>query len=172
MRLLFALVSLPLLLAACERGPIGNANVPEPAKPVELSKYLGTWYEIGRYENRFEKGCSAAQAEYSMRDDGTLRVLNSCVREGTRDVAEGQAYVVNDSANAKLRVSFFWPFYGDYWVLDHADDYSWSIVGEPSGRYLWILMREAQPTPANKQQLWKKAGAMGYNLELLRDVSR
>ena len=82
--------------------------------------------------------------------------------------ARGRAKVVDATTNAKLKVSFFGPFYGDYWVLDHASDYSWSIVGEPSGRYLWILHREARPAEAEVQQLIARARDLGYDTSMLR----
>src|SRR5690606_20211155 len=126
-------------LSACatlQRGPVGNSAVPQPAKAVDLNRYAGLWYEIGRYENGFERGCEAVTAEYGLRDDGLVSVLNTC-RQGAVDgpvkTAQGRAKVTPGSDNAKLKVSFFGPFYvGDYWVLDRAEDYSWSIVGEPS----------------------------------------
>lgn len=160
-----------LLLAACEPMPVGNTNVPEPAKAVEIERYLGKWYEIGRYENRFEKGCEAVTAEYSLREDGIIRVLNSCDKNGERDSAEGKAKPVEGSNNAKLKVSFFGPFYlGNYWVLDRAEDYSWSIVGEPEGKYLWLLARKANLSAKQKQALWKRAAALGYDTTLIREV--
>jgi apolipoprotein D and lipocalin family protein len=76
-----------------------------------------------------------------------------------------------DSNNAKLKISFFGPFYmGDYWVLDHADDYTWSIVGEPGGRYLWILTREAKPSSQQRTVLIERARKLGYNVTLLRET--
>lgn len=166
-----------LALGACatvQRGPQGNAAVSQPAKPVDLQRYLGRWYEQARYEAGFQKGCEAVTADYSLREDGLIRVLNSC-REGAVDgrlrTAEARARIVEGSRNAKLKVSFFGPFYvGDYWVLDHADDYSWSIVGEPSGRYLWLLTREARPSPAQGQALRQRARELGYDLSLLRET--
>jgi apolipoprotein D and lipocalin family protein len=163
------------LLAACASltgGKSGNAQVPEPARPVDLDRYTGRWYEFARYENRFEKGCESVSAEYAKRNDGLIAVTNSC-RDGGTDgplrVSEGRAKIVPDSANAKLRVSFFGPFYvGNYWVLDHADDYSWSIVGEPSGRYLWILTRDAQPDPTQGAELVRRVAALGYDTSMLR----
>ena len=112
---------------------VGNSSVPEPAKPVELSRYLGRWYELGSYPAPFQDGCLATHADYGLAQDGSIRVLNSCRKgslSGKEEVAEGRAEVVEGSNHAKLKVSFFGPFYGDYWVLDHAPDYSWSIVGE------------------------------------------
>lgn len=163
------------LLGACALSPAGksgNAHVPQPAKPVDLSRYVGKWYELARYENRFERDCEAATAEYATRDDGLIDVVNTCRKgavSGALDVAKGRAKVVEGSDNAKLKVSFFGPFFfGDYWVLDHADDYSWSIVGEPSGRYLWILTREAVPSASVKDALIERVRALGYDTSMLR----
>lgn len=164
-------------LSACvtlQRGPVGNSAVPQPAKAVDLSRYAGLWYEIGRYENGFERGCEAVTAEYALREDGTVGVLNTC-RQGGVDgpvkTAGARARVVADSGDAKLKVSFFGPFYvGDYWVLDHADDYSWSIVGEPSGRYLWLMSRTANPSDAVKATIMTRAAAIGYDLALVRET--
>jgi apolipoprotein D and lipocalin family protein len=148
----------------------GNRNVPEPAKPVDLSRYAGKWYELARYENRFERGCREATAEYVLRDDGLVDVINSCeTAKGERKTSRGRAKIVPDSADAKLKLSFCGPFYmGDYWVLDHDDDYQWAIVGEPSGCYLWILHREATPEPSLVSSLRQRAGALGYDLRKLR----
>lgn len=165
-------ISLCLLVAvvACS-GPIGNPQVPEPEKPVELSRYLGRWYEIARYENRFEKGCEGVTAEYALLKDGKISVMNRCRKNGTFDEAKGKAKIVENSGNAKLRISFFGPFYlGNYWVLDHAEDYSWSIVGENSGRYLWILAREPKLSNARKAELLSKVKSLGYNLDLLHET--
>ena len=164
-------------LSACatlQRGPVGNPAVPQPAKAVDLNRYAGLWYEIGRYENGFERGCEAVTAEYGLRDDGLVRVLNTC-RQGAVDgpvkTAQGRAKVTPGSDNAKLKVSFFGPFYlGDYWVLDRADDYSWSIVGEPSGRYLWLLSRNSRPDQATRAAIMERTKALGYDLSLVRDV--
>jgi apolipoprotein D and lipocalin family protein len=150
-----------------ERHPVGNAHVPEPTKTVDLQRYLGRWYEIARYEQRFERGCQAATAEYSLREDGKIDVVNRCKRNGRLDEARGVAKVVDQKSNTKLKVSFFWPFYGDYWILDHADDYSWSIVGDPSGRYLWILSREADPSSLHVRELISRAAALGYDTSML-----
>ena len=158
-----------------EAGPVGNTNVPQPAKPVELSRYLGRWYELGSYPAPFQEGCSATHADYSLNTDGTIRVLNSCRKGGLAgkdEIAEGRAEVVDGSQNARLRVSFFGPFYGDCWVLDHAPDYSWSIVGEPSGRYLWLLSRTPHPSATTLRHIEEKATAMGYDLSLLRRTAQ
>ena len=148
---------------------VGNTAVPQPAKPVVLNSYLGRWYEIARYEQGFQKDCDGVTADYALRDDGKLSVINTCRKpDGKIKQATGKAKVVDTATGAKLKVSFFGPFYGDYWVLDHADDYSWSIVGEGSGRYLWLLSREAQPSQAKVDTLIARAKALGYDTSMLR----
>ncbi len=170
---LAALLAAGAVLSGCAAlGPkhaVGNAAVPQPAKPVDLQRYLGRWYEIARYEQGFQKDCDAVTADYALRSDGKISVLNKCVKpNGKATQAEGRAKIVPDAGNAKLKVSFFGPFFGDYWVLDHAGDYSWSIVGEPSGRYLWLLSREAKPDKAAVDALVGRAKALGYDVAMLR----
>jgi apolipoprotein D and lipocalin family protein len=152
-----------------ERHPVGNVSVPEPAKSVDLQRYLGLWFEIARYDQRFERSCAAGvTATYSLRADGTIDVVNRCRRsDGSMKEARGRAKIVDGITNAKLKVSFFGPFYGDYWVLDHADDYSWSIVGEPSGRYLWILSRRSNPGQGAIEELVGRAQELGYDTKQL-----
>lgn len=160
------------LLAGCAalgpKHPVGNTAVPQPAKPVELGKYLGRWYEIARYEQSFQKGCEGVSADYALREDGKISVRNACRKpDGKISIANGKAKIVDPVTNAKLKVSFFGPFYGDYWVLDRADDYSWAIVGEPSGRYLWLLAREATPAPDKIEAQIARARALGYHTSML-----
>ncbi len=170
--LLPALALAALSLSGCavlSKHPVGNTAVPQPAKSVELSRYLGRWYEVARYEQAFQKDCDGVTADYALRPDGKISVLNACRKpDGKRKQAEGKAKLVDTATGAKLKVSFFGPFYGDYWVLDRAEDYSWSIVGEPSGRYLWILTREAQPGQAQLDALIARAQALGYDTAMLR----
>jgi apolipoprotein D and lipocalin family protein len=151
-----------------DRHPVGNMAVPQPAKRVELRRYLGRWYEIARYEQSFQRGCEAVTADYSLRSDGKIDVLNRCRKSGGElSQARGIAKIVDSTTNAKLKVSFFRPFYGNYWVLDHADDYTWAVVGEPSGRYLWILARDATPAERVVENLMHRVRAMGYDTSML-----
>ena len=166
-----ALVGVGLALAKATRGPVGNRSVPEPCKPVSLDDYLGLWYEIGRYENAFERGLEGVTAEYRVRPDGVIQILNAGRRGGPSgrvSTARGLARVVDGSRNTKLKVSFFGPFFfGDYWVLDHADDYAWSIVGEPSGRYLWLLCRAPNPSTETRVTMLGRARELGYDTGLI-----
>jgi apolipoprotein D and lipocalin family protein len=168
-----AAVGLALLLQGCAalgpKHPVGNAAVPQPARSVEIVRYLGRWHEIARYEQGFQKDCDGVTADYSQRDDGAIKVVNTCRKpDGKITDAVGKAKIVDPVTNAKLKVSFFGPFYGNYWVLDRAEDYSWAIVGEPSGRYLWLLARQAKPSPAAKEGMIARAKALGYDTSLLR----
>lgn len=170
--LLPALALAALSLPGCavlSKHPVGNTAVPQPAKAVDLSRYLGRWYELARYEQAFQKDCEGVTADYSLRDDGKISVLNSCRKpDGTTKQANGRAKIVDTATGAKLKVSFFGPFYGDYWVLDRAEDYSWAIIGEPSGRYLWILSRDATPGKAKVDELIAQARALGYDTAPIR----
>jgi apolipoprotein D and lipocalin family protein len=121
---------------------------------VDLERYAGKWYEIARYPAPFQKGCVSTTAEYTIRSDGKIRVVNRCRQDslhGRQRSAEGVARVVNPQTNAKLKVCFFWPFEGDYWIIDLDDDYRWAVVGEPRRRYLWILSR----TPTMAQDVYE-----------------
>ncbi|MFL0413319.1 lipocalin family protein [uncultured Sphingomonas sp.] len=170
-----AAIGIPAVLAACvaipRPGPVGNRSVPDPARPVDLPQYLGRWYEQFRYEASFQKGMDAVMAFYSLNDDGSIRVVNSGRKGGVNGKEKsttGKAKIVDPATNAKLKVSFFGPFYGDYWVLDHGDNYEWSIVGEPSGRYLWALTREKKPSAETMELLKKRVQELGYDWSLVR----
>jgi apolipoprotein D and lipocalin family protein len=119
-----------------------------PAPPLEvvpqldLKRYAGRWYEIASFPQRFQKGCVDSRADYRLRDDGNIDVVNSCLKEGTLDIARGKAWVADRTSNAKLKVSFFWPFRGDYWVIELGKEYDYAVVSAPSRKYLWILARE------------------------------
>ena len=149
----------------------GSLAPPVPAKPVDLSRYLGRWYEFARYDSWFEHNDEGVTAEYSLRPDGLIRVVNasrSGSPTGRQRRAEARARVVPGSDNTKLKVAFFGPFFvGNYWVLDHADDYAWSIVGEASRRYLWILTRAAVPAPDLQAMLIERVRSLGYDTTIL-----
>jgi apolipoprotein D and lipocalin family protein len=111
---------------------------------VDLDRYLGRWYEIASYPAWFQKNCTATTADYSLRDDGLIKVINSCRKsslDGKLKQSTGRAKVVAGSDNAKLKVSFFWPFWGNYWIIDLDPEYRWAVVGGPNRKYLWILSR-------------------------------
>lgn len=136
---------------------------------VDLSRYSGTWYEIARYPNRFQRDCqSDTTAEYTLRKDGKVQVVNSCrQKDGKTKTARGTAKVADKATNAKLRVTFFWPFYGDYWVIGLDPDYRYAIVGEPKRKYLWILSRTPDLDPPTYKAILEQVKTAGYNSEKL-----
>ena len=134
---------LSLLFGGC----VENSKVVKPLKTVDfvdLSRYVGKWYEIARYPNKFQEGCVGSKATYSLSGDGKIKVINECYNKsfsGKIRSAEGKAWVVDQETNSKLKVSFFWPFSGDYWIIDLGRNYEYAVIGHPARKYLWILSR-------------------------------
>lgn len=133
----------------------------------DLQRYLGTWYEIARYDHKFERGLVGVTAHYSMRDDGKVKVVNKGYKgtlTGELSQAIGKGKVPDpENAPAKLKVSFFMFFYADYFVLDLDKDYQWAIVGSRSDHYLWILCRTPQMDPDLYESLLQKLEKRGYD---------
>jgi apolipoprotein D and lipocalin family protein len=164
---------LPLALCACATSPAERAVLP-PLKTVErvdLQRYLGTWYEIAAFPQRFQKGCQATTATYSLEAPGEdIRVVNRCridALDGPEKVAIGRARVVDTQTNAKLKVSFFRPFWGAYWIIDLGENYEFAVVGHPGRDYLWILSRTPQLDEAVYQGILERLQAQGYELSRL-----
>ena len=134
---------------------------------VNLNRYAGTWYEIASFPQRFQKGCVASMATYSLREDGKISVLNQC-RDKTLDgklrSAKGTAWVVDKNTNAKLKVRFFWPFSGDYWIVDLGPEYEYAVVGHPKRTYLWILGRKPHMDQATWDGILQRLKTQGYDL--------
>ena len=133
---------------------------------VDLDRYAGRWYEIARYPNSFERDCVGATADYTPRDDGRIEVVNTCFEstlDGPERVVEGSARVADPTTNAKLRVTFFWPFEGDYWIIDLDEDYEYAVVGEPSRSFLWILSRTPQMEEDTYADIIESLPAFGYD---------
>jgi apolipoprotein D and lipocalin family protein len=163
--LLFISIASVFILSACANQAVyrQSSSPLKSVNAVDLNRYLGTWYEIYRLPNRFEDiDCVTVSAQYALREDGHVSVLNTCLKKDGPKVAKGIAKAVQGSNNAQLKVSFFRPFYGDYWVIDLAEDYSWVLVGEPAGKYFWILARQKQLDPKLEEALLVKAEKLGY----------
>ena len=140
------MVTLTLMMSTL--GPSASPVQTVPA--VDLTRYVGDWFELARFPNRFQRQCvGEVMANYTMRPDGRITVVNRCrIADGTLTDAQGIARVTDPGTSAKLKVRFapavlsFLPFvWGDYWILGIADDYSWAVVGSPDRKYLWILAR-------------------------------
>ena len=143
MKQIMILIGLALAGFSCA-GPAKSDSPLTVVDTVNLNRYLGKWYEIASYPAWFQKGCTGSTAEYSLLPDGRIQVVNRChkgSREGPLKESKGKAEVVDTTPNAKLKVWFFWPFKGNYWIIDLNPDYQWAVLGEPSRKYLWILSR-------------------------------
>jgi len=134
---------------------------------VDLNRYAGKWYEIARLPNRFQRDCASdTSATYEVRPDGKISVVNACRNsEGRMKTAKGTARLAgNNEPNTKLKVTFFWPFYGNYWIIDLDPDYKWAVVGEPGRKYLWVLGREPDLEDALYQEILERAKKQGYDV--------
>lgn len=169
-------LALLLLLAACATPP--GPERPRTVERVDLDRYLGTWHEVARLPQRFQDGarlrCTETRAEYAPLGPGRIAVTNSCRNAldpaAPRRVARGVAHVVEGSGGARLRVSFFWPFHGDYWVIGLDPEYRWAVVGSPSRRSLWVLSRTPRLGEAEMAQALAIARREGFDLSaLIRD---
>lgn len=138
---------------------------------VDVERYMGKWYEIARYPNWFQGAdCVATTAEYTLRDDGKVRVVNQCRRgglDGPIESIEGTARVVDEATNAKLKVGFFGPFEGNYWIIDLDEDYQWAVVGEPSRTFLWILSRTPTMDDETYEAITSRLPQKNYDPERL-----
>lgn len=148
---------------------LGYANELPTVSSVDLERYLGQWYEIARFDHRFERGCSDVEAFYTLREDGMIGVVNTCRihAENRTKEAQGRAYIVDEKTNAKLKVTFFWPFYGNYWIIDLAEDYRYAVVSEPSQEYFWILSRTPEMTQADLDHILTHASTLGFDMSKL-----
>jgi apolipoprotein D and lipocalin family protein len=172
--------TLPLLLLAilanCAAPP---RDAPRTVAGVDLTRYAGLWHEVARFPNRIEDGggvlCADVTAAYTPRPDGRIGVVNRCrnaAAGGAERVAEGRAYAVEGAGGARLRVSFFWPFYGDYWVLGLSPDYRWAVVGDPRREYLWVLSRTPAMADADYAAAVEIARREGFDMSRLRRTPR
>jgi lipocalin len=136
-----------------------------PIDSLDLNRYLGDWYEIARFDHRFERGVEQARASYTLQEDGTVSVVNSGIKDGKPKVAKGKAKLTDTPA--LLRVSFFGPFYGDYRVMLLDSAYQYALIGSGSDDYLWILSRTPQLSADVKTTLLNEARRRGYDTSKL-----
>jgi apolipoprotein D and lipocalin family protein len=148
-----------------------NAQEMQTVKNVDLTKYVGLWYEIAKIPNRFQKQCvKGTTAQYKLKTNGEIEVINSCLtEEGEKDVAEGVARIVDTKTNSKLEVSFvsifgIRLFWGDYWIIGLGDDYEYAVVGTPSRKYGWILSRTPQLNKDKLDKAYQTLKNAGYDI--------
>jgi apolipoprotein D and lipocalin family protein len=144
-----------------------SQKVPAVVSSVDLKRYQGTWYEIARLPNFFEKKLKCITATYTLREDGKITVLNkgnNISSPSKHSSSEGVAWLPDKNSPAKLKVQFFWPFSGDYWIMYLDPDYKFVLVGEPALKYLWILCREKRLDEMTYDMLIRKAIDNGYDV--------
>ena len=167
---LLPLLSIPLLLTAC----LGMPDGVKPVQNFELDRYLGSWYEIARLDHSFERGLSNVTAQYSLQDDGGVRVINRgySAKKSEWKEAEGKAFFVDGEDQGYLKVSFFGPFFGSYVVfeLDH-DNYEYAFISGPDRSYLWLLSRTPEVDDEIMHRFDEQARSLGFNLDELVLVS-
>lgn len=137
----------------------------QPMPKVDLTRYMGRWYEVARYPHRFEKDCHGVTADYSLRPDGRVSVLNTCRKgslAGPVKTARAVGWAV-EPGNSRFRVRFFWPFSAPYWVVDLDPDYGWALVGHPERRFFWILSRTPRLAPDVEARLLARMRELGYD---------
>ena len=152
-----------------------NAQTLQTVTYVDLNKYSGKWYEIASYPQRFQKGCHCTTAEYTFSAKGYVIVENRCNRNsvnGKLSYIKGKAFVENNSGNAKLKVQFFWPFKGKYWIIDLASDYSYAVVSHPNKKYLWILSRTSKMDDTVYQQIISRLKSKGFDLSKIKKTEQ
>jgi apolipoprotein D and lipocalin family protein len=154
-----------------------NSQPLQTVERVDLEKYMGRWYDIASYPATFQKGCRCTTADYELAPGKKyIRVVNRCIRfkngRSKLSMIHGKAFIVEGSNNSRLKVQFFWPFSGDYYIIGLADDYNWAIVGHPKRKYLWILCREAYMPTQTYNDILKIIREKGYDPNRLVKTSQ
>jgi len=156
-----------LLLSVLMFSTISIAQDLETVSTVDLQKYSGKWFEIASFPQPFQKGCNCTTAEYTLTTKDYLIVENRCKKDSINGKAlyiKGKVFAEKNMGNAKLKVQFFWPFKGKYWIIDLAPDYSYTVVGHPNRNYLWILSRTATMDDFLYQEIVSRIEAKGYDV--------
>ena len=162
MKKFFLMACLASLFASCDSAPkVDNSTV----SSVDLNRYLGSWYEIARFDHSFERGLDYAMAKYTLRNDGKIDVLNTGIKDGRAKDAKGIAKTTG--VPGLLRVSFFGPFFGDYRIMMLDEDYQYVLVGGSNHKFLWILSRAPQLEDSTKTLILAEAERRGYDTQNL-----
>ena len=161
----FGMMAVALAVAASHARAEKGAPPLETVPSVDLGRYAGKWYEIARLPNRFQRACAGdVTATYTSRPDGRISVLNECrTAEGRTKSARGTAKRADQVHPGKLKVTFFWPFYGDYWIIDLDPEYGWAVIGEPGRKYLWVLGREPRLDEDLYRRIVERASQKGFD---------
>ena len=148
---------------------LAAAGAPAPKKPIDVMRYAGRWHEIARFPNKAEATCEAPTADYILTGE-KLSLVQTC-RDGSptgpEKVYRASARILDPGSNTKLKLTYFAIITREYWVLDRADDYSWALVGEPSGKFLWLMARASNVSADQRKVMTRAAAALGYDIAQL-----
>lgn len=162
MKKIFLMACIVSLFGSCDASQkVDNSTVPS----VDLNRYLGSWYEVAKFDHSFERGIDFAMAKYTLRDDGKIDVLNTGIKDGRAKDAKGIAKTTD--VPGLLRVSFFGPFYGDYRIMLLDADYQYALIGGNNEKFLWILSRTPELDEATKSLILAEAERRGYDINQL-----
>ena len=168
----FACGLVPVVLMACNSTTSKLHLPPLPAVPhVDITRYMGLWYEIASFPEVFQRGCLGTQAHYTLAKDGRVEVVNRCKKDslqGDWHTVFGVARVVEPKSCAKLEVSFWRPFWGSYWIVDLDPGYQYAVVGHPGRDHLWVLSRTPQMNTSTYQGILQRLKAVDYDVSRLR----
>lgn len=150
-----------MVLSGCKYQPLSTVS------SVDLNQYVGLWYEIASFPQSFQLNCENTTATYSLTNNNWIKVENRCIRNGEKVHIVGKAFVQKNSNNAKLKVQFFWPFRGKYWIIDLDESYQYAVVGHPNRKYLWILSRTPNMDKDLLTEIVARTEAKGFDISKL-----
>ena len=159
-------------LSGCHAAQDGDTIDNSTVSVFDVRRFMGKWYEIARYDHRFEKGMTHVTATYSLQENGSIKVKNEGYKNGKHKEVEGRAKQPNPADPGKLKVSFFLWFYSDYYVLDIDPDYRYVLIGSSSDKYLWIMSRDKTLSKEKQAELLDKLRVRGYDTEKLLFVDQ
>ena len=159
-------------LSGCHAAQDGDTIDNSTVSVFDVRRFMGKWYEIARYDHRFEKGMTHVAATYSLQENGSIKVKNEGYKNGKHKEVEGRAKQPNPADPGRLKVSFFLWFYSDYYVLDIDSDYRYVLIGSSSDKYLWIMSRDKTLSKEKQAELLDKLRVRGYDTEKLLFVDQ
>lgn len=159
--------------AASSASGLSKCNEPgelETVSKVELNRYMGKWYEIARYDNRFQRGTVATTTVFSLDNEGMIQVEMTARKktvDGKMKESTATGWIVDENSNAKWKVQFFWPLRSDYWIIELCDDYKFAVIGQPTRKNVWIISREPEMDEATYKRLCRRLKRHGFDPEKL-----
>jgi apolipoprotein D and lipocalin family protein len=176
MQLLRVMTAIAVITLGTVTFAAAGAPAPTPVQSIEnvdLPRFMGRWYEIARLPNRFQKGCAGSETDFSLRDDGQITVIYTCRngKDGSSRLSKGHAWVIDPASNARLKISFFWPFRSDYWIIELGREYEYTVIASPNRKYLWILSRTPSMSDDLYADIMKEVERQGFDTkDVLKEI--